>query len=90
LGGPAVNGAARLNQGLVVGGAVLIGLGGLMGLTGALLLSSAVVAATRRWIRQLERPPTEIARLKFQQARAATSAGASAWRGGPPAHGSDS
>ncbi len=72
----------QVNQGLVMGGAVLIGLGGLLGFAGVMLLSSAVVSATRRWLQQLERPPREIAKLRMQQVRAATSAGAEAWRGG--------
>jgi hypothetical protein len=74
----------QVNQGLVMGGAVLLGLGGLLGFAGVMLLSSAVVSATRRWLQQLERPPREIARLRLQQVRAATSAGAEAWRGGSP------
>ena len=75
----------QVNQGFVVGGAVLIGLGGLLGFSGMLLLSSAVVSATRRWIRQLDRPPTTTAKLNWQKARAATTAGAQAWRSGSPA-----
>lgn len=74
----------QVNQGLVMGGAALIGLGGLFGFAGAMLLSSAVVSATRRWLQQLERPPRETAKLRLQQFRAATSAGAEAWRSGAP------
>lgn len=74
----------QVNQGLVMGGAVLLGLGGLLGFAGVMLLSSAVVSATRRWLQQLDRPPREIAKLRMQQVRAATSAGAEAWRGGSP------
>jgi hypothetical protein len=77
--------ANRVNQGLVVGGAVLVGLGGLLGFAGMLLVTSAVAAAARRWMRQLERPPSDIAKRKWQQARAATSAGTQAWRSGSPA-----
>ena len=72
----------QVNQGLVAGGAALIGLGGLFGFAGFGLLSAAVVSATRRWLRQLERPPSETAKQKWQQAKAATSAGAEAWRSG--------
>jgi hypothetical protein len=72
----------QVNQGLVMGGAVLIGIGGLFGFAGVMLLSAAVVSATRRWLQQLDRPPMEIAKLRMQQMRAATSAGAEAWRGG--------
>ena len=34
-------------------------------------------------LNRLERPPSEIARRKWQQAKAAASAGAEAWRSGP-------
>jgi membrane protein implicated in regulation of membrane protease activity len=80
----ALQDGVQVNQGLVMGGAVLLGLGGLLGFAGVMLLSSAVVSATRRWLQQLERPPRETARLRMQQVRAATSAGAEAWRGGSP------
>jgi hypothetical protein len=74
----------RLNRRLAVGGGVLIGAGGLLAFTGVLLLSSAVVSATRQWVNQLEQPPSELAKLKWRQARAATIAGAEAWRSGAP------
>ena len=61
---------------------MLIGTGGLLGCAGVLLLSSALVAATRRRVNQLDQPPSEIARLKWRQAKAATTAGAQAWRSG--------
>jgi hypothetical protein len=69
---------------LMVIGAVLTGIGGLVGCAGILLVSSSIVSATRRWANQLDTPPMEIARIKWQQARAATTAGAQAWRSGPP------
>ena len=74
----------QTNRGLVVAGGALVGIGGLVGLTGALLLSAAAVSATRRWVNQLERPPSEIAKLRWQQTKAATRAGAEAWRNGSP------
>ena len=80
----ASQGGIRLDRRLVMGGGVLIGTGGLLGFTGALLLSSAVVSATRRWVNQLDQPPSELAKLKWRQARAATTAGAKTWRSGPP------
>jgi hypothetical protein len=79
----ASQGGVRLNRRLVVGG-VLIGTGGLLAFTGVLLLSSAVVSATRQWVNQLEQPPSELAKLKWRQARTATIAGAKAWRSEAP------
>ena len=78
-------GEVQLNGRRIAGGGVLIGLGGLLGFTGMLLVSSAIISAARQRVNQLEQPPREIAKLKWQQARAATTAGANAWRNGPPA-----
>lgn len=75
----------QINRRLLAGGGALIGIGGLLGFAGVLLAGSAVVSFTRQRARQLERPPAEIAKLKWQQAKAATSAGAKAWQVGPPA-----
>jgi len=72
----------RSNRVLLAGG-VLAGIGGLLGCVGALLVSSALVSASRRWVRQLDPPPSAMAKVKWQQARAATTAGARAWRDGP-------
>lgn len=82
MAGDAPQAGVQVNQGLVVGGVVLVGLGGLLGATGIMLLTTAIVSAARRWMRQLERPPRETARLRWEQAKAATSAGAEAWRSG--------
>jgi hypothetical protein len=75
----------QVDQRRMVGGAVLVGIGGLLGFMGILLVSSALATAVRRWIQQLEQPPSEIAKLRWQQAKAATTAGAEAWRSGLPA-----
>jgi hypothetical protein len=75
-------GGIQVNRSLLVGGGVLVGIGSLLGFTGLVLIGSALISATRRWVNHLERPPSEIARRKWQQARAAASAGAHAWRNG--------
>jgi hypothetical protein len=72
----------QLNRRLLAGGGALVGIGALLGLGGVLLLSTAFVSATRQWVNQLERPPSETAKLRWQQARAAAAAGAEAWRNG--------
>ena len=79
----ASQGGIQVNRSLLVGGGVLVGIGGLLGFTGIVLASSALLSATRQWVNQLEQPPSEIARRKWQQAKAAVSAGAGAWRNGP-------
>ena len=71
----------------MIGSAVFVGVGGLLGLTGAIIGSSALLAATRRWVNQLETPPSELARRGWKQTKSATIAGADAWRHGPPTQG---
>jgi hypothetical protein len=69
---------------LVTGGA-LIAVGGAIALAGLAVGGAHLIAATRRWISEMEVPPSEIAKLKLAQARAAASAGADAWQNGPAA-----
>jgi hypothetical protein len=77
-------GDTQLNRSLLVGGGVLVALGGLLGFAGMALVSSALISATRRWMEHLERPPSEIARRRWEQTKAAATAGAAAWREKPP------
>ena len=72
--------APPFNTGLFLGGAVLAGLGGLLGVIGAGLGAAAVVGAARRWQRGTEMTPTELARHAASATRVAASAGAQAWR----------
>src|SRR5215208_1057414 len=73
----------QVNRSLLICGGGLVGIGGLLGFTGMVLVGSALLSATRQWVNQLEQPPSELARRKWQQARAAATAGAGAWRNGP-------
>ena len=73
----------HVNRSLLIGGGGLVGIGGLLGFTGLVLVGSALLSVTRQWVDQLEVPPKEIARRRWQQAKAAASAGAGAWRNGP-------
>jgi len=77
-------GDIQLNRSLLVGGGVLVALGGLLGFTGMALVSSALISATRQWVDHLEQPPSEMARRRWEQTKAAASAGAAAWRGNKP------
>jgi membrane protein implicated in regulation of membrane protease activity len=63
-------------------GAVLMAAGAVVGLAGVAISATAVTMATRRWVNEMETPPSELARQKWAQARAATQAGASAWQDG--------
>jgi hypothetical protein len=81
----ASNGPVQLNRRRIAGGGVLIGIGGLLGFTGMVLASAAIVSAARQRVNRLEQPPSELAKRTWQQARAATTAGAKAWRNSPAA-----
>jgi hypothetical protein len=74
--------AFRLNTRPLIVGGVLMGLAGLIGLAGIVVAGSAMAAATRDWAGRQEVPPSEMARLNWSRAKAATAAGASAWRNG--------
>jgi hypothetical protein len=67
---------------LVVGG-ILIGVGAVVAMAGVAVAGTHLVAATRGWINELETPPSQLARLKWEQARAAAVSGAATWRDHP-------
>ncbi len=75
-------GGPQLNAKLLVSGVLLMGIGGAIGLVGLALGSSAVLAAGRRWVRQMDTPPSELAKQHWNRAREATTAGVGAWRNG--------
>jgi hypothetical protein len=67
-------------------GAALMGAGALLGVVGFAVTCSTLLAATLRWINELEQPPTEIVKQKWAATKAATSAGATAWHKEHVAH----
>lgn len=68
----------------VIGTAVLMGIGGMLGLAAAAMAGSAFVAGLRRRLDQMEVPPSALARQNLARAKAATAAGVDAWRDGHP------
>jgi len=76
----------QINNTQAMVGAVLIGAGSLIGMAGAVVGGFAVFSAARRWLRELEVPPTEVVRHKWSQTKAATQAGAHAWHGSNGVH----
>ena len=73
-----------LKTGPLLAGAVLIGVGSLLGLAGLAIAGAALGTAARRYVNGMEVPPSELARQNLAKARAAASAGVSAWRNGAP------
>ena len=78
------SGDIQLNRSLIVGGGVLVAVGGLLGFAGMALLSSALISATRQWVDHLDKPPSQMARERWEQTKAAAAAGAAALRNAPP------
>ena len=70
---------------LITGGS-LVAAGALIALAGFIVGGSHVLSATRRWIQEMEVPPSELAKIKWTQARSAAAAGAAAWQNGVSAH----
>jgi len=66
--------------------AAMVGAGTLIVLAGLAVGGGHLVAAIRQWVREMDVPPGEMARLKWTQARAAMSAGAAAWQNDPQAN----
>jgi hypothetical protein len=79
----------QFKAGPLITSASLVGAGTLIVLAGLAVGSGHLVSATRRWVNEMEVPPSELAKLKWAQTRAAVSAGASAgasaWQNGPRA-----
>jgi hypothetical protein len=69
----------------LVTGAGLVAVGGMIALVGLAVGGLHVISATRDWIRAMEVPPSELAKIKWAQARTAAAAGTAAWQNSVPA-----
>ena len=65
--------------------AALVGTGTVIVLAGLAVGGGHLLSATRQWVNEMEVPPSELARVKWAQAKAAMSAGAQAWQDGTQA-----
>jgi hypothetical protein len=72
----------QVNSGPITAGVVLAGAGALLGLAGLVIISGALAGAARRWAMEQQMPPKELAVQQWTKARAATAAGRMAWRNG--------
>jgi len=76
----------EFRTGPLITSAALLGAGALIAVAGLAVGGSHLLSATRRWIREMEVPPREQARIKWAQAKTAAAAGAAAWQNGVSAH----
>jgi hypothetical protein len=74
----------ELRTGPLITSAALVGAGTLLALAGIAVGGSHLLSATRRWIRAMEVPPSELAKIKWAQAKTAAAAGTAAWQNGVP------
>ena len=79
------NSLPTFRAGFLVTGGSLVAAGALIALAGLAVSGLHVVSATRRWVGEMEVPPSELAKIKWTQARSAASAGAAAWQNGTSA-----
>jgi len=70
----------EINTRLVTAGGVLTAVGAAVACTGMAIAASAVFAAGRRMIREMDVPPAQQAAMKWRQAKEASRAGMQAWQ----------
>jgi len=75
----------QVRSGPLVMGGILIGIGAVVAMAGVAVAGTHLAAATRAWIKELETPPSQLARLKWEQAKSAAVSGAATWRDHPNA-----
>ena len=75
----------QVRSGPLVAGGILIGVGAVVAMVGVAVAGTHLAAATRSWIKELETPPGQLARLKWEQAKAAAVSGSATWRDHPNA-----
>ncbi len=80
------NSLPTFNSGLLITGGSLVAAGAVIALAGLAVGGVHLLSATRRWIQEMEVPPSEQAKIKWAKARSAATAGAAAWQNGISAH----
>lgn len=71
---------SRVNYGQLIMGGAIIAVGGLIGMVGVAVCGVAIAKGVRRWARETEVPPRELAHRKWTQARSAVDASVNAWQ----------
>jgi len=72
----------QLDDRLLTWAEILAGAGGVLLLAGVSIAAAALRRGAQQWIRQLDQPPSELARTKWQQLMTAKAAGTHAWKNG--------
>ena len=72
------------NSKAMIVGFALVATGGLISIAGMGITGTAMFNAIRRWMLAQQEPPSAVVKRKISQAKAATTAGASAWQNGTP------
>lgn len=75
----------EVRSGPLMAGGILIGIGAVVALAGLAVAGTHVAAATRAWVKDLETPLDQLARLRWEQAKTAVATGAASWREHPNA-----
>ena len=73
----------ELKSGPMITSGALFAAGALLMIAGFAVGGTHMAQAVRRWVREMEVPPGERARMTLAQAKAAAAAGADAWQKEP-------
>jgi hypothetical protein len=76
----------QVDSGTMIASAVLVALGALLAIAGFVVGGSHLAQAITRWVKDMEVPPSERAKMTLAQAKAAATAGADAWQKAPANH----
>ena len=69
----------QVNMGQIRAGGILMGVGGALALAGAAVAGTALMAAFRQRVQQMDVPPSDLARQHWSAVKHATSAGVDVW-----------
>jgi hypothetical protein len=69
----------QVNMGQIRAGGILMGVGGALALAGATVAGTALMAAFRQRVQQMDVPPSDLARQHWHAVKHATSAGVDVW-----------
>lgn len=75
----------QLRSGPLMAGGILMAIGAVIASAGLAVVAAHVAVATRAWMQELETPPDQLAKLRWEQAKTAMAAGASSYRDHPNA-----